>query len=161
MWYSGDMARKIHIVSVGRAHDALLVDAIALYQRRLRAHFEVDWCLLPPKQEATIKESVASESNNIMRTLENAEYVVLCDERGSQLTSEQFSSDLYIALAHYKHIYFVIGGAHGVSEQVRKKANLVVSFGKMVLPHQLMRLVLIEQLYRASTIASGSAYHHA
>lgn len=161
MCYTGDMARKIHIVSVGKAHDALLVDAIALYQKRLRAHFAVDWRLLPPKQEATIKESVASESNNIMRTLENAEYVVLCDERGLQLTSEQFSEALYTALATYKHIYFVIGGAHGVNEQVRAKADIVLSFGKMVLPHQLMRLVLLEQLYRASTIASGTGYHHA
>ena len=155
------MARKIHIVSVGKSHDALLVDAIALYQKRLHPHFTVEWCILPPKQEATIKESVASESNTILRTLENAEYVVLCDERGSMPTSEQFSDMVYTALAGYKHIYFVIGGAHGVDERVRAKADKVISFGAMVLPHQLMRLVLVEQLYRAATIQSGSGYHHA
>jgi len=161
MCYTGDMARKIHIISVGKSHDAFLVDAIALYQKRLHPHFAVDWCILPPKQEATIKESVASESNTILRNLENAEYVFLCDERGSMLTSEQFSTDLYTALATYKNIYFVIGGAHGVDDRVRAKADTIISFGKMVLPHQLMRLVLIEQLYRASTIQSGSGYHHA
>ena len=155
------MARKINIICVGKAHDPLLVDAIALYQKRLHPHFAIEWCIVPPKQEATIKESAASESNTILRNLENAEYVLLCDERGSQPTSEQFSTLLYDALAHYKTVAIVIGGAYGVDDRVRKKANVIVSFGKMVLPHQLMRLVLIEQLYRAATIQLGSDYHHA
>ena len=154
------MARKIHIISVGKVHDALLVDAIAIYQKRLHPHFKVEWLLLPPKQETTITQNVASESNSILRTLENAEYVFLCDEQGVMPTSEQFSQNVYAALASNKQVYFVIGGAHGVDQRVRTRANVVISFGKMVLPHQLMRLVLTEQLYRAATIASGSGYHH-
>ncbi len=155
------MARKIHIVSVGKAHDAHLVDAILLYQKRLHPHFKVEWLLLSPKQEATIKKGVTSESNSILRTLENAEYVFLCDELGAMPTSEKFSQLVYTALASYKHVYFVIGGAHGVDQRVQGRADFVLSFGKMVLPHQLMRLVLTEQLYRAATINAGTGYHHA
>jgi 23S rRNA (pseudouridine1915-N3)-methyltransferase len=155
------MARKINIITVGKSHDAFLVDAIALYKKRLHAHFRVDWCLLPPKQEATIADSIASESNTILRTLEKAEYVIVCDERGEAVSSEKFSKMVFDALASCNNIYFVIGGAHGVDEHVRARANKIISFGSMVLPHQLMRLVLIEQLYRAATIASGGSYHHA
>ncbi|NDD84262.1 23S rRNA (pseudouridine(1915)-N(3))-methyltransferase RlmH [bacterium] len=111
------MARKINIITVGKSHDAFLVDAIALYQKRLHA-----------------REAVSSE---------------------------QFSKIVFDALASCNNIYFVIGGAHGVDERVRARANKIISFGSMVLPHQLMRLVLIEQLYRAATIASGGSYHHA
>ena len=155
------MARKINIISVGKAHDPLLVEAIAVYQKRLHPHFAIEWCIVPPKQEATIKESAASESNTILRNLENAEYVLLCDERGKQLTSEEFSETIFNALATFRHVYIVIGGAHGVDQRVRDRAHVCVSFGKMVMPHQLMRLVVTEQLYRAATIASGSGYHHA
>jgi len=161
MCYSDDMARKIHIICTGKAHDALLLGAITEYQKRIRPYAALEWHILPPKQEATQIAVVASDSKYILKSLENAEYVFLCDEHGEQMTSEQFSATLIAALATHKQVAFVIGGAFGVDMQVKERANKIVSFGSMVLPHQLMRLVLSEQIYRAFSIEHGSDYHHA
>ena len=153
------MANKIRIITVGKAHDAKLREAIADYEQRL-APTKVVWHVLPPKTEASVAETIASESYAIASTLKEAEYIVVLDERGETLTSEAFSAKIISALATHKDFSFVIGGAYGVNDAVRKRANLVVCFGKMVFPHQLMRLMLIEQLYRAASIANGSKYHH-
>ena len=161
MCYSDGMARKIHIICIGKAHDALLIGAITEYQKRIRPYAALEWHILPPKQEATQNAVIASESKSILKSLENAEYVILCDEHGQQMTSEQFSISIIGALAKHKQVAFVIGGAYGVDKQVKQPANKIVSFGSMVLPHQLMRLVLSEQIYRAFSIEHGNGYHHA
>jgi 23S rRNA (pseudouridine1915-N3)-methyltransferase len=153
------MANKVRIISVGKPHDAKFKVAIEDYQQRLRP-LKLEWKILPPKTEATLADTVASETHSILQTLKPAEYVFLLDERGATMTSELFSSTLATALATYKDVSFVIGGAYGVSDQLRDRANTVLAFGPMVMPHQLVRLVLTEQLYRAVSIAAGTKYHH-
>ncbi len=153
------MALKIRVLSVGKSHEPLLVAAISTYEQRLRP-IKLDWVLLPPKSEATIAETIASESHSILQSLKPAEYVYLLDERGMSQTSEQFSQTLYDILSSYKDVGFVIGGAYGVSDAVRSRANGVLSLSKMVFPHQLVRLLLVEQLYRAASIHGGTKYHH-
>ena len=153
------MAHKVRIFTVGKAHDPKLRAAIEDYEVRLRP-LHIEWKILPPKTEATLGNTIASESYSIMQTLKQAEYVFLLDERGKQMSSEQFSEDFMHVLATHKDVCFIIGGAYGVSDQLRERANQVLAFGKMVMPHQLVRLVLIEQIYRATTIAAGSQYHH-
>ena len=120
------MANKIRIITVGKAHDAKLREAIADYEQRL-APTKVVWHVLPPKTEASVAETIASESYAIASTLKEAEYIVVLDERGETLTSEAFSAKIISALATHKDFSFVIGGAYGVNDAVRKRANLVVS----------------------------------
>lgn len=154
------MANKLRIISVGKAHDALLKEAIAMYQKRLSASIPVEWVLLALKTEATRSLGIASESNSILRTLKDAEFVILFDEKGTQVTSEQFSDILFIGLRTYKDVALIIGGAYGVNDEVKKRAHYIISFGNMVFPHQLIRLMVIEQLYRAASIQLDNGYHH-
>lgn len=154
------MANKVRILVIGKAHDKMFAGAISEYEKRLAPHLRVQWIITPPKTEATSLLTVASESNTILASLKEAEFVILLDEHGEQMTSPKFSKTLADAMANYKDVAFVIGGAYGVSSALKARASVVVSFGRMVFPHQLMRLILIEQLYRAASINSGSGYHH-
>lgn len=154
------MANKLRILSVGKAHDALFKEAIAMYQKRLSANIPIEWVLLAPKTEATRPLSIASESNSIGKSLKEAEYIFLFDEKGTTYSSVQFSSLLFEALKNNKDVAIIIGGAYGVNEAVYTRANKVISFGPMVFPHQLVRVMVMEQLYRAVSIALGNGYHH-
>ena len=154
------VAQTIRILSVGKAHDPLFAGAIAEYQKRLSPYVKISWELIAPKPEATRSLGVASESQRIIKSLKEAEYVILLDETGKHATSPEFSSTLFGALETHKYVCIIIGGAFGVDESVRKRANYTLSFGSMVFPHQLVRLMLIEQLYRAASIRIGNGYHH-
>lgn len=150
----------MRIISVGKTHDPLFKAGIVAYEQRLSSTLPIEWVLLPPKTEATTTGTITSESNSILKSLKEAEYVILLDEKGQIMSSPDFSGLLYTALESHKHACLVIGGAYGVNDAVTARADAVVSFGKMVFPHQLMRLLLCEQLYRAVSIRSNSGYHH-
>lgn len=156
------MARKVRIIAVGRSHDKLLLPLIEDYESRLNRALRIVWHIVPPKTDSNPERGViiAAETHSITTILKQAEYVILLDERGTQLTSEDFSGKLELLYTTQKDICFVIGGAYGVDESLRTRADMVLSLSKMVLPHQLVRLFLVEQLYRAAAIASGSKYHH-
>ncbi len=156
------MARKIRIIAVGRSHDKLLLPLINDYESRLNRTLQIVWHIMPPKTDSNQKRGViiAAETNSITTNLKQTEYVILLDERGDQMTSENFSEKLELLYTSEKNICFVIGGAFGVSESLRQRADMVLSLSQMVLPHQLVRLFLIEQLYRSHSIASGGKYHH-
>ena len=154
------MAKRVRIISVGKTHDQSIVAAITLYSKRLLPFIDVTWCFLPPKNEPSQTQTITSESERILKTLEDAEYVIVLDERGKQMDSPTFSITLYNAFVSHKSVAIIIGGAYGVDEHVRSRADLVLSFGPMVFPHQLVRVMLLEQIYRATTIHVGSGYHH-
>ena len=100
------------------------------------------------------------EGNRILSKIGDREFVVVLAIEGKTLSSEEFSKQLEQASINGSStLTFVIGGSLGLSKEVKKRANLSVSFGRLTLPHQLMRLVLIEQIYRAFTIQQGSPYH--
>ena len=103
--------------------------------------------------------ALQEESQHIISSLDDA-YVVLLDERGKNISSPELSEMIQDKFVHSKDIIFVIGGAFGVNDEVRSKANFIWSLSNLVLPHQLVRLVLIEQIYRAQEIAKNSGYHH-
>lgn len=102
------------------------------------------------------------ESQVILEAIDPADYLVLLDERGKMLSSPDLAGLIeQRALQGSKRIHFVIGGAYGVSQALRTRANLVWQLSKLVFPHQLVRLILAEQVYRACTIIRGEKYHHA
>lgn len=151
--------KSITIVAVGGKHDASLADGIATYGARLRTKLDIIWKLLPHRRggEAEVR---AAESRAIAAELAAGDIVVLLDERGEQYTSPAFA----VALQHWqmsgRRLVLVIGGAYGVGETLRERADAVVSLSPMVFPHQLVRLLLVEQLYRAQSILAGHPYHH-
>lgn len=102
--------------------------------------------------------AVKEESDRLLGRLSPDDFVILLDERGRNLSSPELST---VIMEHTSQsIVFIIGGAYGVTDDVRRRANLVWSLSKLVFPHQLVRLILTEQLYRAQEIARGGKYHH-
>ena len=147
------------IIAIGPKHDPDLSKMIESYQNRLNHWGGVTWMLLPyGSQDQTVARRV--ESDAMRAKLRDDDYVILLDERGSQLTSPALATLLDSHRGMTKRIIFIIGGAYGVDDALRERANLVWSLSQLVFPHQLVRLILIEQLYRAHTILDNHPYHH-
>jgi len=149
----------IKILAVGKKHEAWVLDGIERYQKRLRAPFLVEWVLLP---HSSLEGNSArqEESERIVARLKDDDFVVLLDERGALLDSPSLSALLMGKLSASYTVVLIIGGAYGVDERIHNRANTVWSLSPLVFPHQLVRLLLVEQLYRAQQIELGSAYHH-
>ena len=148
--------KKINIVCVGKIKEKFIVDGISEYAKRLSRYAQVTIKELPDFATDT-NTCVAKESELIAGQLKG--YVILMDLAGKMLSSEQFAQTLDKAFITNSEISIVIGGSKGVDDKIRQKANLLVAFGKVTYPHQLMRLILFEQIYRAFTITEGTPYH--
>lgn len=147
------------IVSVGKRHDAELASAINEFTDRLNREVETSWHLIKPSgaDEPTARrvESVA-----VLEFLQHDDFVVLCDETGHEVNSEVLAGMYEQWLSRGQRIVFVIGGAYGVDTSLHARANFVWSLSKLVFPHQLVRLIVSEQLYRARMISRNHPYHH-
>lgn len=149
----------LKIIAIGKKHEDWVSAGISRYSERLRAPWNAEWVLLPH----SAREGLAArqdESEAILSRLDAKDYVVLLDERGKAYDSPGLSRLLEAAVGTGRRIVFVIGGAYGVNETLTARADIVWSLSPLVFPHQLVRLILIEQLYRSQAIASGHPYHH-
>lgn len=153
---------RIIAIAIGKRHDAAIAAAIDDYTQRINRYGTFEWHILPPaKGKMDADEIKRAESAVIAAQLKDDDYAVLLDERGSQLSSNDLADILDRQdMASARRLVFVIGGAYGVSDEVTQRADLVWSLSKLVFPHQLVRLILAEQLYRANTIRRGEPYHH-
>lgn len=144
---------KLRILSVGKATTGPTAELINEYQKRLPKHWQLAWEFLPTSDKA-------KESERLLRML-GTSFVVLLDERGSLYTNQQLA-DLFETLQNdgTKELCIIIGGAFGVNDEVIKRVDAVWSFSPLVFPHQLMRILLTEQLYRTADILAGGKYHH-
>ena len=157
---------KIKLVTVGKLKEKYLKDGIAEYSKRISRFAAVEMIELadektPDRASDSENEKILNlEGNRILSKIGDREFVVVLAIEGKTLSSEEFSKQLEQASINgYSTLTFVIGGSLGLSPKVKKRANLSLSFGRLTLPHQLMRLVLVEQIYRAFTIQQGSPYH--
>ena len=149
----------IRIVAVGKRHEAWVEAGIERYEKRLKKPYDVEWVFLPHSQFEADRAR-QEESERILLRLKSDDFVILLDERGKNIDSPALSSLLEVELSHSRQVVVIIGGAYGVDDRIRERANFIWSLSKLVFPHQLVRLVLTEQLYRAQEIARGGAYHH-
>lgn len=154
---------RFKLCVVGKIKEAYFRQAIEEYTKRLSRFatvdiVEVDECLFRgTPSEAEIKKIVEDEGARLLRVVEGC--VVVLDIGGKQPDSEELSAELFRRTQNYSTFSFVIGGSHGLSQAVRARADMRVSFGKITLPHQLCRVVLCEQLYRACCIHNNVPYH--
>jgi 23S rRNA (pseudouridine1915-N3)-methyltransferase len=155
---------KIQCWSIGKNHESYVKEGVEDFTRRLSKYFPVEWNLMPtPKNAGMLSEMDLKkrEGETILEWLKKDDYLVLLDERGQSFTSPQLADFLQArANDSIKNLIFLIGGVYGVDEAVFKRANTVWSLSKLVFPHQLVRLMLAEQLYRACTILRNEKYHH-
>lgn len=149
----------IRIIAVGKKHESWIAEGIERYQKRLKRPFQIEWVLLP---HSALSDDRArqEESQRILSRLNANDYVILLDERGKIIDSPDLSSLLLAQLESSRQVVIIIGGAYGVNNTVHERANFIWSLSDLVFPHQLVRLILAEQLYRAQEIATGNPYHH-
>lgn len=149
----------IRILAIGKKHEAWIEASITRYQTRLRAPWDVQWELLPHSSRDG-DQARQEESERLLARIESDEYVILLDETGILRDSPTLATYLDRLFTESRSIVVIIGGAYGVDDQLMNRANLTLSLSPLVFPHQLVRLILIEQLYRAQEITRGSGYHH-
>lgn len=150
---------SIRVIAIGKKHEPWVESGVERYQKRLRKPFDTEWILLPHSSREGL-QARQEESERILARLTNDDFVLLLDERGELLGSPTLSKLLTGAFESHARMSIVIGGAYGVNEALRERANKVVSLSPLVFPHQLVRLIITEQLYRCQEIAAGRPYHH-
>jgi len=155
---------KINLWSVGKGHESHVEEGILLFTKRIANYYPVQWQIIaPPKQAATMNDIdlKKAEGNLILNQIKKDDYLIVLDERGQQFSSEKLASFIQQrANDSEKNIIFLIGGAFGVSNEVLERADFKWSLSQLVFPHQLVRMILVEQIYRACTINKNEKYHH-
>lgn len=157
---------KITLITVGKLKEKYLKDGIAEYSKRLGRFTKLDIIELADEKtpdSASVAENQAildKEGQKIFQKISDRSFVIALAIEGKMLSSEELSQTMAdVTLRSFSDITFIIGGSLGLSPAVKQRADILLSFGKITLPHQLMRLVLVEQIYRAFMIQQGSPYH--
>jgi len=155
---------KIQFWSVGKSHEPYVEAGIEDFTRRAANYFPVSWKIIPAPRHAGLLAGAdlkKKEAEAISKGIEESDFLVLLDERGKMLDSVQLASFLQLrANESTKQLIFLIGGAYGVDSSIMKRANFTWSLSALTFPHQLVRLLLAEQVYRACTITRNEKYHH-
>ncbi|HEV3745767.1 TPA: 23S rRNA (pseudouridine(1915)-N(3))-methyltransferase RlmH [Streptococcus pneumoniae] len=157
---------KIKVVTVGKLKEKYLKDGIAEYSKRISRFAKFEMIELsdektPDKASESENQKILEiEGQRILSKIADHDFVIVLAIEGKTFFSEEFSKQLEeTSIKGFSTLTFIIGGSLGLSSSVKNRANLSVSFGRLTLPHQLMRLVLVEQIYRAFTIQQGFPYH--
>jgi 23S rRNA (pseudouridine1915-N3)-methyltransferase len=155
---------KLQLWSIGKDHEAYIRPGVEDFTKRISRYYPVEWTILPtPRNAGTLSQSdlKKKEGDMILEGLSKDDYLVALDERGRQMTSEGLAQFIQArGNDSVRNLIFLIGGAYGLDERVLQRASHKWSLSQLTLPHQLVRLVLAEQLYRACTIQRNEKYHH-
>ncbi|WEL46584.1 23S rRNA (pseudouridine(1915)-N(3))-methyltransferase RlmH [Enterococcus casseliflavus] len=157
---------KIKIVTVGKLKEKYLVQGINEYAKRLGAYAKLEFVEVPDEKapetlsEAQMLQIKEKEGQRILAKIKDTEYVFALAIEGTNPTSEAFAKQIdQLGIQGKSQLTFVIGGSLGLSQEVMTRSDVKISFGKMTYPHQLMKLILLEQIYRAYRINTGAPYH--
>jgi len=155
---------KIILLTVGKTTNAHLIKLQEEYQNRLKFYITFELVVIPELKNTknlSVSEQLEKEADLILKQIDLNDKVVLLDEKGKQFTSVAFSEYMSKKLiATHKRMIFVVGGPYGFSDRVYQRANTKISLSSMTFSHQMIRLIFVEQLYRAMTILKGEPYHH-
>ena len=152
---------KLSILSVGKTHESYIKEGVEQFTKRIGHYYPIDWQLITPSkltEPASIKKA---EAASILKALAQTDTLILLDEKGKMLSSPGLANLIQKqANQSAQRIVFLIGGAYGVDETIKKRANFTWSISELVFPHMLVRLLLAEQIYRACSILANEKYHH-
>lgn len=149
----------IKIITVGTIKEKYLKEAIEEYLKRLKKYTNIE--LIEVKDEGLVEEQKAInlEGEKINKYLSSKDYIITLEIEGKSFTSEEFATKINQIQIESSNIVFIIGGSYGLSDEIKSKAKLHLSFSKMTFPHQLFRVFLLEQIYRAYKIINNESYH--
>ena len=157
---------KITVITVGKIKEKYLKDAIAEYTKRLSKYCKLEIIEVadektPDNASEVVEDAIRSkEAERILKYVKEDAYVITLEINGKQLSSEELAEKIdKLGVQGTSHIIFIIGGSIGLGEEVLKKSDFALSFSKMTFPHQLMRVILLEQIYRSYRIINGEPYH--
>ncbi len=155
---------KIYFWSVGKAHEAYIKEGIEIFTKRISHYYPIEWKIFPSAKNAsqlTEEEIKRLEGISLANSLQKEDILIALDENGNQWNSLELAGFIQKkANESSKNIIFLIGGAYGLHVDILKKSHQKWSLSKLVFPHQLVRLILAEQIYRACTINRNEKYHH-
>ena len=155
---------KLQIWSIGKSHESYIRDGVEDFTKRVNRYFPLEWHLIPvPKNTGMLGEAdlKRTEGRIVLDWLQKDDYLVALDEHGKEMTSDKLASFIQTrANESAKRVVFLIGGAYGLDAEVLKRADHTWSLSLLTFPHQLVRLILAEQIYRACTIIRNEKYHH-
>ncbi|HEX5651637.1 MAG TPA: 23S rRNA (pseudouridine(1915)-N(3))-methyltransferase RlmH [Chitinophagaceae bacterium] len=155
---------KISFWSIGKNHEPYIKTGVEDFTRRISNYFKVDWNIIPVPRNAGMLSELdlkKKEGETILDWLQKEDYLVVLDEKGKTFSSESLAAFLQTrANQSTRQLIFLIGGAYGIDNAVMKRANYTWSLSPLTFPHQLVRLILAEQIYRACTILKNEKYHH-
>ena len=145
---------KIIFITIGKDTDKNLAESVIDYTNRINRHIKTEWKIIP-------SSDIKKEGESILKTIESGDYLVVLDERGKSLSTIELADFVEKRMIDSdKRIVFVVGGAYGVDEDILKRANFIWSLSKLTFPHQLVRLILSESIYRAISVIKKEPYHH-
>ena len=157
---------KITVITVGKIKEKYLKDAIAEYTKRLSKYCKLEIVEVadektPDNASEVVENAIRSkEAERILKYVKDDAYVITLEIGGKQLSSEELADKIdKLGIQGTSHIIFIIGGSIGLGKEVLNKSNYALSFSKMTFPHQLMRVILLEQVYRSYRIISNEPYH--
>lgn len=155
---------KFIFKTFGKSHEPYVQTGIKEFSSRIERYYPLQWQIIaPPKNAASLQEDELKrrEAELLLPQISKDDFLITLDEKGKSFTSVQLATFLeQRALESVKTIVFLIGGAFGIDDAVRQRSNLLLSFSAFTFPHQLVRLMLAEQVYRACTIIRKEKYHH-
>jgi 23S rRNA (pseudouridine1915-N3)-methyltransferase len=155
---------KIALLQTGKTTDKHISEVVELYSARIKKYSVFEIITLPDLKNSgnmSVQEQNMKEGKKVLQCVKTDDYVILLDEKGKELRTVEFSGWLgKLFMLPKKRIVFVIGGPWGFSEEVYSRADFKLSLSKMTFPHQLVRLLFLEQLYRVFTVMKGEPYHH-
>ncbi len=152
---------KLSIFSVGKVNESYIKEGVEQFTKRIGHYYPIDWQLIPPSKLTEPVQIKKAEAVSIIKALSPIDVLVLLDEKGKMLSSPGLANLIQQkANQSAQRIVFLIGGAYGVDEEIKKRANFTWSISELVFPHMLVRLLLAEQIYRACSILANEKYHH-
>ena len=149
----------IKIITVGQIKENYLREALEEYTKRIRKYTNLE--IIECKDEGLVEEdkSIKIEAERIEKHLNEKDYIITLEIDGKEYTSPEFAEKLRTIQIENSNIVFIIGGSYGLADSIKNKAKMHLSFSKMTFPHQLFRVVLLEQIYRAFKINNNESYH--
>jgi 23S rRNA (pseudouridine1915-N3)-methyltransferase len=155
---------KIKLLLIGKTDTEYIRKGVEEYEKRIRHYVPYESIVVPALKNVagfSPQEIKTREAEQLIKNISVSDYMVLLDENGKELSSVDFSGFLGQRFSSgIKSIVFIVGGAFGVSDSIKKKANFILSLSQMTFSHQMVRLFFVEQLYRGLTILNNESYHH-
>ena len=152
---------KIYFWSVGKAHESYIKEGVEIFTKRISHYYPVEWKIFSSSKSTSEDQVKKNEATQLLNAIQKDDILVALDENGKQWNSNELAAFIQQrANSSTKNLVFIIGGAYGLHETIFERCDYKWSLSKLVFPHQLVRLILSEQVYRACTIIRNEKYHH-